>query len=101
GLRWQSMHHSICNDFSCHMSGMRSTCPWQVVQPMPLCRWMLWLKYTKSGRSCTRVHWIDRSVLKLSRTGSRKGLFEKICEWHVMQVLVGGIPAKADSSTEV
>jgi len=42
-----------------------------------------------------------RSDRKLSRTGSRYGLAEKICEWQFMQVLVGGIPAKDESSTEV
>src|SRR6266540_5031877 len=62
---------------------------------------MLWLKYTKSGRSWTRVHWIDVPVRKLSRIGSRNGLFAKICEWQFMQVFVGGTPAKAESSTEV
>ena len=76
---------------------MRSTGPWHVVQPTPLFTWMLWLKYTKSGRSWTRVHSMDRPVLKLARTGSRNGLVEKICEWQCMQVLVGGIPAKEES----
>src|SRR5207302_9307768 len=62
---------------------------------------MLWLKYTKSGRAWTRVHCSARSVRKLSRTGSRNGLVEKICEWQFMQVFVGGMPANEDSSTEV
>ena len=38
----------------------------------------------------------DRPVRKLSRTGSRNGLFAKICEWQFMQVLVGGMPANDD-----
>jgi hypothetical protein len=29
------------------------------------------------------------------------GLFSQICEWHAMQVCVGGIPAEEDSSTLV
>ena len=29
------------------------------------------------------------------------GLFAKICEWQFMQVLVGGMPANAESSTAV
>ena len=62
---------------------------------------MPWLKYTKSGRSCTRVHSIERSSLKLARTGSRKGESEKICEWQFMHVFVGGMPANADVSTDV
>ena len=61
---------------------------------------MLWSKYTKSGKSCTRVHWSDVPVRKLSRTGARYGLLAKICEWQFMHVLVGGIPANALSSTE-
>jgi hypothetical protein len=28
-------------------------------------------------------------------------LFDQIWEWQFMQVFVGGIPAKADSSTDV
>src|SRR4029079_18031403 len=95
------MHPSICSDLSCIISGIRSTWPWQVVQPTPLFTWMLWLKYTKSGRSCTRVHSMDRPVLKLARTGSRYALVEKICEWQFMHVLVGGIPANEDVSTDV
>jgi len=39
--------------------------------------------------------------LKLARTGSRNGAFEKICEWQFMHVFVGGIPAKRDCSTDV
>src|SRR6476620_10413098 len=83
------------------MSGMRSTGPWHVVHPTPLFTWMLWLKYTKSGRSWTRTHAIDLPDRKLSRTGSRNGLVEKICEWQFMHVLVGGIPANDESSTDV
>ena len=44
---------------------------------------------------------MERSSLKLARTGSRNGLSAKICEWQFMQVFVGGMPAKADVSTEV
>jgi hypothetical protein len=44
---------------------------------------------------------MERSVRKLCRSGSRYGLAEKICEWQFMHVLVGGMPAKDDSSTEV
>jgi hypothetical protein len=62
---------------------------------------MEWSKYTKSGRSWTRVHSIERSVRKLSRTGSRYGLWSQICEWQFMHVFVGGIPAKAAFSTDV
>src|SRR3954465_13061265 len=95
------MHHSIWSDFSCIISGIRSTWPWHVVQPTPLFTVMLGLKETKSGKSWTRVHAIDLPVRKLSRTGSRNGLFAKICEWQFMQVFVGGIPANAESSTDV
>ena len=38
---------------------------------------------------------------KLARTGSSIGLWFQICEWQFMQVLVGGMPAKAATSTEV
>ena len=38
---------------------------------------------------------------KLSRTGSSNGLSIQICEWQFMQVLVGGMPANGDFSTEV
>ena len=68
---------------------------------MPLATWMLWLKKTKSGRSCTRTQASERSVRKLSRTGSSVGESAQICAWQFMQVLVGGIPAKALSSTVV
>ena len=44
---------------------------------------------------------IDRPLRKLSRTGSRKAALVQICEWQFMQVLVGGMPAKLDTSTEV
>src|SRR5574340_25552 len=36
GLRWQSRHQLIWSEFSCHISGMRSTRPWQDSHPMPL-----------------------------------------------------------------
>jgi hypothetical protein len=62
---------------------------------------MLWLKYTKSGRSWTRVQRIGVLSRKLALTGSRMGAVAQICEWQFMQVLVGGILAKADSSTLV
>jgi hypothetical protein len=84
-----------------YMSGILSTGPWQVAQPTPLATWMLWLKYTKSGRSWTRVHSSGVLSRKLARTGSRIGAVAQICEWQFMQVLVGGMPAKAASSTEV
>src|SRR5204863_9954975 len=87
--------------FSWYISGMRSTRPWQVAQPTPLATWMLWLKYTKSGRSWTRVHWSGVLSRKLARTGSRMGAVVQICEWQFMHVLVGGIFANADSSTDV
>src|SRR5690606_13166756 len=35
GSRWQSRHHSMCSVAWGHVSGMRSTRPWQVTQPMP------------------------------------------------------------------
>ena len=63
--------------------------------------WMLWLKYTKSGRSWTRVQCSGLLSRKLARTGSRIGAFVQICEWQFMQVLVGGMLANADSSTDV
>ena len=44
---------------------------------------------------------MDWSVRKLARTGSSIGLSAQICEWQLMQVSVGGIPAKAEVSTEV
>ena len=62
---------------------------------------MLWLKYTKSGRSCTRTQVSGLSSRKLTRTGSRYGLVDQICEWQLMQVLVGGMPADGDTSTDV
>src|SRR6187431_3271200 len=62
---------------------------------------MLWLKYTKSGRSLTRVQVRFLSSRRLARTGSRMGALVQICEWQFMHVLVGGMPAKADFSTDV
>src|SRR5689334_4106619 len=62
---------------------------------------MLWLKYTKSGRSLTRVHCSGVSFWKLVRTFSRIGVVFQICAWQFMQVLVGGMLANADSSTVV
>ena len=41
------------------------------------------------------------SSRKLARTGSRIGAFVQICEWQFMHVLVGGMFANADSSTDV
>ena len=38
---------------------------------------------------------------KLSRTGSSRALPSKFAEWQFIQVLVGGIPANEDFSTEV
>ncbi len=72
-----------------------------MAQPTPLFTCALWLKYTKSGRSLTFVHSIDWPERKLARTGSRVGLWFQIWEWQFMQVLVGGMPATADLSTEV
>ena len=43
----------------------------------------------------------ERSLRKLSRTGSSMGLVDQICLWQFMQVWVEGMPAKAASSTEV
>ena len=60
---------------------------------------MLWLKYTKSGRSLTRVQCSGRLSRKLARTGSRIGALVQICEWQFMHVFVGGMLANADSST--
>ena len=40
-------------------------------------------------------------VRKLARTGSSVGLVFQICEWQLMQVLVGGILAKLEVSTVV
>ena len=37
----------------------------------------------------------------LARTGSSIGLSVQICEWHVMHVSVGGMPANDDVSTDV
>ena len=44
---------------------------------------------------------MDWSARRLARTGSSIGLSAQICEWQVIQVLVGGRPAKAVSSTVV
>src|SRR5688500_17547006 len=101
GSRWQSRHHDMKSVDSWYTSGIVSTRPWHVAQPTPCFTWMLWLKYTKSGRSLTRVHCSGVLFWKLVRTGSRIGAVFQICEWQFMQVLVGGIFAKADSSTEV
>ena len=53
-------------------------------------------------------HFIDASSsaavcasAKLCRTGASISACVQICEWQVMQVSVGGIPALADISTEV
>jgi hypothetical protein len=44
---------------------------------------------------------IEAPVRHEARTGSRVGLWLKICEWQFMQVFVGGMPAVADLSTLV
>src|SRR5579859_8034001 len=44
---------------------------------------------------------MDWSVRKLSRTGSSIWALVQICEWQFMHVLVGGMPAKEEFSTEV
>src|SRR5713101_11800 len=62
---------------------------------------MLWLKYTKSGRSWTRVHSNDFPDRRLARTGSRISAVFQICEWQLMHVSVGGTPANAEVSTDV
>src|SRR5687767_5464951 len=95
------MHQSICRVFCWSVSGISSMRPWHVSHPTPFFTWTLWLKYTKSGRSWTRSHCIGRSSRKLARTGSRIGAVDQICEWQFMQVLVGGIPANEDFSTDV
>ena len=41
------------------------------------------------------------SSRRLARTGSSIGAFFQICEWQLMQVYVGGIPALYETSTEV
>src|SRR5277367_6152220 len=66
---------------------------------MHLFTWISSLKYTKSGRSCTRIHWIEAPVAQLCRTGSSRSAFVQICAWQLMQVFVGGIPAYAAFST--
>src|SRR5262245_8532539 len=101
GWRWQSRHHSILRDAAWRMSGILSTRPWQETQPTPLAMWMLWSKYTKSGRSFTRDQRSGWPVRKLARTGSSIGLSFQIVLWQFMQVAVGGMPAKAVVSTEV
>ena len=52
----------------------------------------------RSSRASTP--WTVRNG-KLSRTGSSMGAFVQICAWQFMQVLVGGMPAKFEVSTEV
>src|SRR4029078_4688460 len=101
GLRWQSRHHLIISEFSWYISGMRSTRPWQVAQPTALATWMLSLKETKAGRLWPGVHSSGGFSRKLARTGSRIGALVQICEWQFMQGFVGGVFAKADSSTVV
>ncbi len=71
GARWHARHHSICSDATWYVIGIVSTGPWHVEQPTPLFTCMLWLKKTKSGRSCTLVHLMGFPVLKLSRIGAR------------------------------
>src|SRR5574340_1637821 len=101
GARWQLRHHSICRLLAAYIRGMRSTGPWQVAQPTPLLTWMLWSKYTKSGSALTRVHSSDLPERKLSRTGSSNAALVQIWAWQFMHVLVGGMPAKLETSTEV
>src|SRR5512140_1201769 len=70
---------------------------------------MLWLKKTNSGTLAIFVHptslelshVIGFPVAKLWRTGSSSGLSVQICEWHIMQVSVEGMPATEPFSTEV
>ena len=74
--------------------------PWQEAHPTPFATWMLWSKYTKSGRSYTFRQFSGLPVRKLSRTGSSIGLSFQMSLWQFMQVAVGGIPAEALFSTE-
>ena len=63
--------------------------------------WIAWWKYTKSGRSWTLVHTSGLFWARLVLTGSSIGLDAQICEWHDMQVWVGGSPANDEVSTDV
>src|SRR5271166_5682583 len=101
GCRWQFRHQFMFRVLTLNMNGISSTCPWHAEQPIPLSMWMLWLKYTKSGRSWTRVHAMDLPVAQLSRICCVTVAFAQICEWHVMHVSVGGRPANEDVSTLV
>src|SRR4051812_26557669 len=63
--------------------------------------WIEWLKYTYRGRMWTRSQGIGWFVFQLSRTPPSISDPAHICWWQFMHVLVGGMPAKADVSTDV
>ena len=54
-----------------------------------------------AGQACTRCQWIGLSSARLARTGASICALVQSCEWQVMQVSVGGMPAKRAFSTEV
>jgi len=55
----------------------------------------------ESGRSLIRVQRSGWPVRQLSRTGASMAALVQTWEWQLMQVSVGGRPAKAARSTEV
>ena len=55
---------------------------------------------TDSGTDAVAVP-VPRRFLNLARTVSSIFAFVQICEWQFMQVLVGGMPAKPETSTDV
>ena len=53
------------------------------------------------GSRATRCHTSGLLSARLARTGASIGASVQICEWQVMQVWVGGRPARGPSATEV
>jgi hypothetical protein len=63
---------SPSGESSCHIRGIDPPGRGRSSQPTPLFTWMLWSKYTKSGRSCT-VPTASIVPAEACRTGSRTG----------------------------
>ena len=53
------------------------------------------------GSTATRFQFNDLFSARLARTGASIGAPVQICEWQVMQVWVGGRPARGPSATDV
>ena len=87
---------------SFHISGILSTRPWQLDAADALADVDRVVEVDEVGQVVDPVPARSaRSSRRLSRTGSSIGLSVQICEWQVMHVSVGGMPANGRVSTDV